>query len=158
MYNLHCTISIMDNKNTLLKIVQTWNISPKPEYRGFRCANCQKYMHKAWYHWLKSGGFVGPVHFCNQCERGFNKDNIKIINPQVKIDRSKFLNYPVRVKELLIKTAGSFPVKDSPVYKIFTCDKCHKNHFKMFHVWDKQGKDLVEAHFCKKCWLRNMLK
>jgi len=32
----------MDAKTkTLLRIVKTWNIKEKPEYRGFRCASCQ---------------------------------------------------------------------------------------------------------------------
>ena len=142
----------MDNQKILLKIVQTWNIKPNPEYRGFRCANCQKYMHKAWYHWLKIGGFLGSVHFCNRCEKGFNNGNIKITNPQVKIDRSIFLKYPDKVKELLTKTANKFPINDKAKYKIFTCDKCGENHFKMYHVWNKQGLDLVETHFCSNCW------
>lgn len=62
----------MDNQKILLKIVKTWNINPNPEYRGFRCANCQKYMHKAWHHQLNYGGFKTPVHFCNRCERKFS--------------------------------------------------------------------------------------
>ena len=140
------------SQQILRVIVQTWNIRPNPEYRGFRCANCQKYMHKAWYHWLKSGGFVGPVHFCNQCEKDFKTGNIKIINPQVKIDRSKFLKYHPKIKQLLVKTANNFPLKDKPKYKIFTCDECGENHFKMYHVWDKQNENLIEAHFCKHCW------
>jgi len=59
----------MDAKTkTLLKIVKTWNLSKKPEYRGFRCANCQKYMRKAWHYWLNEGGYKTPVHFCSKCK------------------------------------------------------------------------------------------
>ena len=143
----------MDDQKILLKIVQTWNIKPNPEYRGFRCANCQKYMHKAWYHWLFSGGFKGPVHFCNKCESGFRAGNIRITNPAVKVDRSIFLKYPKKVKELLVKTGNNFPLNDKPKYKIFTCDKCGRNCFKIYHVWDIEGFNLVETHFCKDCWL-----
>jgi len=39
-------------QHALLRIVQTWNLNPKPEYRGFRCANCQRYIHRSWHHWL----------------------------------------------------------------------------------------------------------
>ena len=56
------------SKNVLLQIVRTWKINEKPEYRGFRCAKCQKYIDKAWHRWLRTGGFETPVHFCNNCE------------------------------------------------------------------------------------------
>jgi len=52
----------------LLRVVQAWKIKEKPEYRGFRCAHCQKYMHKAWHYWLSEGGYKIPVHFCNKCK------------------------------------------------------------------------------------------
>jgi type II secretory ATPase GspE/PulE/Tfp pilus assembly ATPase PilB-like protein len=32
------------DKEKLLRIVQSWNINKGPEYRGFRCANCQRYI------------------------------------------------------------------------------------------------------------------
>jgi len=53
---------------TLLKIVKTWKINEKPEYRGFRCANCQKYIFKAWHYWLNEGRYKTPVHFCKKCK------------------------------------------------------------------------------------------
>lgn len=43
----------MDKQELLLKIVKTWSLNQNPEYRGFRCANCQEYIKKAWYHRLK---------------------------------------------------------------------------------------------------------
>ncbi|MDI6603516.1 MAG: HAD hydrolase-like protein [Patescibacteria group bacterium] len=52
----------------LLRTVQTWDIKKKPEYRGFKCGNCQKYIHKAWHYFLKKGGYRTPVHFCNLCK------------------------------------------------------------------------------------------
>lgn len=59
------------SQEILLKIVKTWNINKKPEYRGFRCANCQKYIHKAWHRQLNKGGYRTPVHFCSSCEAKF---------------------------------------------------------------------------------------
>jgi len=66
----------MEQKN-LLRIVKTWKISDKPEYRGFRCASCQKYIHKAWHHQLRTGGYRTPVHFCNLCKAKLNTLRMK---------------------------------------------------------------------------------
>ena len=100
-------------RETLLQIVKKWNINSEPEYRGFRCADCQRYVRNAWHHELNYGGFKTPVHFCNSCQKKFGSG--------------------------------------SGAFKIFTCDKCRQNHFKMFHVWKKIGKNLEEIHFCKVC-------
>ncbi len=58
----------MDSKE-ILKIVKKWKINKTPEFRGFRCANCQKRMHKAWHVWLSDGGYKTEVHFCRRCGR-----------------------------------------------------------------------------------------
>ena len=58
----------MKNQQILLKIVRTWRINFQPEYRGFRCADCQRYLHKAFHHHLKYGGFDTPAHFCRKCQ------------------------------------------------------------------------------------------
>jgi len=55
------------NKNKILKIVKKWKIKWTPEYRGFRCAKCQKPIRKAWHCCLNKGGFKLEVHFCNKC-------------------------------------------------------------------------------------------
>lgn len=65
------------SQKVLLCIVQGWDINENTEYRGFRCASCQKYMYKAWHHWLKEGGYKTPVHFCNDCETKFKSLKIK---------------------------------------------------------------------------------
>jgi hypothetical protein len=57
----------------LLIIVKSWNINPNPEYRGFRCASCQRKMHKAWHVWLNSDGYKLEVHFCRKCFADLNK-------------------------------------------------------------------------------------
>lgn len=55
-----------------MKIVKTWKINMNPEYRGFRCANCQTYMKKAWHYSLSEGGYNTPVHFCPDCSLKFS--------------------------------------------------------------------------------------
>lgn len=62
----------MDEQKILLKIVKTWKITLTPEYRGFRCADCQRYLHKAFHHQLNYGGFNTPVHFCKNCHKKSN--------------------------------------------------------------------------------------
>lgn len=57
----------MEEQKILLKIVQSWKINPRPEYRGFRCADCQRYLHKAWHNFLDYGGFKTQIHFCKGC-------------------------------------------------------------------------------------------
>lgn len=56
-------------ENTLLSIVRKWKINKNPEYRAFRCANCQKYIRKAFHYWLKNSNYSTPVHFCKRCQR-----------------------------------------------------------------------------------------
>ena len=75
---------------TLLKIVETWKLNEKPEYRGFRCANCQKYMHKAYYYWLDTKGYKTPVHFCRQCQKLFESFHIRITKLSHPINRKTF--------------------------------------------------------------------
>ena len=62
------------NKKILLKTVQSWNINPKPKYRGFRCANCQKYMHKAWHIWFDYKGFKCEIHLCRKCYKKYKEN------------------------------------------------------------------------------------
>lgn len=71
----------------LLRIVKNWKISLTPEYRGFRCADCQKYISSAWHHWLKQGGYRTPVHFCNTCEDKFKSLKIKGIYKPFTCDK-----------------------------------------------------------------------
>lgn len=65
-------IKLTKRVNNLLKIVKKWNIKLAPEYRGFRCADCQKYIHKAYQHNLNSSGYKVLVHFCISCEKKNN--------------------------------------------------------------------------------------
>lgn len=59
-------------QNLLLEIVKSWQIPQLPEYRGFRCANCQRYIFKAWHYLLNKNEYLTPVHFCKNCQRKFN--------------------------------------------------------------------------------------
>ncbi|MFH1780445.1 MAG: hypothetical protein ABH841_00325 [Candidatus Nealsonbacteria bacterium] len=138
------------SQNVLLKIVETWNLNPNPEYRGFRCANCQKYMRKAWYHWLTARGYKTPVHFCNECEKEFKSNKIKINKSKIAIDRSRFA-FSKDKKEKLIKFSEKWNTEAEPVYKMFTCDSCHRDMYRAYHIWLAEKGKLIEAHLCKKC-------
>lgn len=141
----------MNSQKTLLKIVKTWNINPKPEYRGFRCANCQKVIREAWYHWLVMNGYKTPVHFCNRCENKFRLNKIKIEKPVIKVNKSKFMDFPENIKSKLQKAVHNWNIKSKPIYKIFTCDSCGKNMFKAYHIWFILKGTLIEVHFCRQC-------
>ena len=134
----------------LLKIVQTWDLNPNPEYRGFRCANCQKYMRKAWYHWLTEGGYKTPVHFCNDCEEKFKSNKIKINKSKIVINRSRFKLYGEKKAELM-KLSEKWNTKVGPIYKMFTCDSCRRDMYRAYHVWLAEKGNLIEIHLCKKC-------
>lgn len=141
----------MNNQKVLLRIVQTWDINPKPEYRGFRCGNCQKYIRRAWYNWLTTGGYKTPVHFCDRCEKKFRLHEIKVKKPIVKVNKSKFIKFPENIRLKLQKAVQRWNTKSKPIYKIFTCDNCGKNMFKTYHIWFNSKGTLVEVHFCRQC-------
>jgi len=138
------------DQETLLKIVRTWNLKPKPEYRGFRCANCQKYMRKAWHHWLAKGGYKTPVHFCHVCQEEFRSGRIRINKGKAKVDKSEF-KFPIKEKGRLIKLSGKWEVEAKPIYRMFTCDECNKDMYKAYHIWLTERGSLIEIHLCKEC-------
>lgn len=140
------------SQEILLRIVKTWDLSEKPEYRGFRCASCQSYMHKAWHHWLTGEGYRTPVHFCNKCESDYRSSGIRVTKPGIDVDRNEFgLRFPGIIEAKLIEIVGKWDTDAGPVYKTFTCDDCGINMHKAYHVWFNMDKTLVEVHFCKKC-------
>jgi DNA replicative helicase MCM subunit Mcm2 (Cdc46/Mcm family) len=141
----------MNNKKVLLRIVQGWNLNPKPEYRGFRCANCQKSIRKGWYHWLTTGGYKTPVHFCDECEKKFKLNKIKTEKPAIKVNKSKFIKFPEDIKSKFQKSVQKWNIKPKSICKIFACDNCGKNMFKAYHIWFVLKGTLVEVHFCKQC-------
>jgi hypothetical protein len=62
------------DKEKLLKTVQSWNINKEPEYRGFRCANCQRYIRKAWHIWFDYKGFKCEIHLCKKCFKEYKNE------------------------------------------------------------------------------------
>jgi hypothetical protein len=62
------------DKEKLLKTVQSWDKKMTPEYRGFRCANCSKYMRKAWHIWFDYKGFKCEIHLCKKCYKDYGKN------------------------------------------------------------------------------------
>lgn len=139
-------------QDALLCIVQAWNLNPKPEYRGFRCANCQRYIHRSWHHWLNSKGYKTPVHLCQDCEKKSRKGNLKVVAPRRSVVKSKFsFNLSEKVTQELRSIARSWKILDKVVHKSFACDKCKASLYKAYHVWTYIDKDLVEIHFCRSC-------
>lgn len=130
----------------LLKIVQTWHIKNKPAFRGFKCGNCGKILHKAWHNWLNSGGFKTPVHLCNKCQYG-----LEIKSPRVKIDRIKIKIWSRVDIKLIKKIITNWRIDYKPIYKRFVCDLCGKNIYRAYHLWFNLDSILSEIHFCRKC-------
>lgn len=155
----------MENTNQplLLEIVKRWNASEKPEYRGFRCANCQAYFEKnAYHHFLMTGGFLCPVHFCDACEVLFQKGTISGSKSVVNIDYHTFgkeHSYKFEtVAEFKTLIASWLEMYKNVVLKPFTCDMCQQPLAKNlmgqqegFHVWWNNEGMLVELHFCREC-------
>lgn len=143
----------MKNKNEiLLKIVKTWKIKEKPEYRGFRCANCQKYIHKAYHYWLDNGRYKTPVHFCLNCQKKFELGKIEVKKPKIAVNRENFgRGFKKEFIEKCKAIAKKWDMKEKPVYRIFSCDNCRRNLYKGWHVWLNLNDFLMEMHFCKEC-------
>jgi RNase P subunit RPR2 len=140
------------NSEILLSIVQSWNICEKPKYRGFRCGYCQKPLYKAWHHWCKVGGYLTPVHLCNNCELLFNCSKARIIKLKKFRNKKNFgLEILKQVKEKLEQIIKHWNTQSKPVYKTFTCDGCGRNIHKAYHFWFKKNETLSEIHLCKKC-------
>jgi len=162
-------VTIEEEQRLLLQIVQTWRLTEKPEYRGFRCASCQQYRNEAWCHWLNSGGYKLPVHMCNDtCEPAFQDSSIQIdLKKRLTVDRKAFGNLYIYSPDT-IKRFGeivkSWPVHKKSEFKAFTCDECNKvldvdnedGLRKGYHVWWKMddGKTLAELHYHKQCAAR----
>ena len=150
---------ITQKQQSLLAIVQSWNITTIPEYRGFRCGLCQRYINEAWHHMLTTGGYLVPDHLCEGCEGAFNSRTVSFDQKSVPEKRLSH-SYPAQAEARFKEIISTWPVHDTPVYKPFTCDDCSKNldidetdgMRKGFHVWWKmEGEILVELHFHRHC-------
>ncbi|OHA62206.1 MAG: hypothetical protein A3E07_01700 [Candidatus Wildermuthbacteria bacterium RIFCSPHIGHO2_12_FULL_45_9] len=136
----------------LLRIVERWNINPNPEYRGFRCAQCQEYIIKAWHHWLKEGGYKTPVHVCQVCQQNIQEGNEGNDSETKEIERAKFQdNLPSSIFRDISGIVDKWELPDEAVLLPFTCDKCHDQVEQAWHIWTLLDTYLVETHFCKKC-------
>jgi protein-arginine kinase activator protein McsA len=134
------------NQENLLKIVQTWHIKNKPEFRGFTCGNCGRILRRAWHHWLNIGSFKTPVHLCNRCQRRLN-----IKSKKTKIDKSKIGNVLSGKIKAVKRIIDNWKVKAKPTHKVFSCDICGKNIYKAYHIWLNLDNTLSEIHLCRKC-------
>jgi hypothetical protein len=152
-------------QETLLKIVEMWRPSERPEYRGFRCAHCQEYKNEGWYHWVNTGGYKLPVHMCKEtCEPAFKEGIIQGNEAKrVKINRKTFGNsyvFSQKATERFKEIVSSWPKYKEPELKEFICDNCNKKLLidadgarKGYHVWWKMpdNNTLAELHFDKTC-------
>ena len=139
-------------QDLLLSVVRTWKINPKPEYRGFRCASCQRYLYSSWHHWLNSGGYKIPVHLCQSCEKKSCAGKLKNRLPRRTVVRSRFYtNLPKKVKTRLKAIVRSWRLPKKAVRKRFSCDTCRTHLHRAYHVGTNVGRNLVETHFCKRC-------
>jgi len=140
----------MKQDDVLLRIVRTWRLSERPEYRGFLCGNCHRRLNKTWYHWLDCCGYKTPVHFCAACEEKFRASKIEITKPETKVNMKTFgMGFPPGVERKIREAAACWDTKAKPKYKTFTCDECGRKMHKAWHVWFNDSGKLIEVHFCK---------
>ena len=140
----------------LLGIVHSWNISSEPEYRGFRCAHCQDYMTFAWHHWLSTGGFKTPVHFCKDCQAKYSSGELNVPTPTTTSQatmKNFSKKYPPKTEKMLISIQEKWNLSEKPRYKAFSCDLCKQDlpGAKGYHTWFKHNGTLIEEHFCRPC-------
>lgn len=170
-------MTLEEEQKVLLKIVETWQLSEKPEYRGFRCANCQKYKNEAWYHWIQYGGYKLPLHMCDDtCHQAFLNNTIQVDEKKRQnIDRQTFgtsYTYNPEAMQQFREIVSAWPEHKEPELKSFTCDACQKEldidatdgMRKGYHAWWSyvaegseegtkmdDGITLAELHFHKEC-------
>lgn len=162
-------VSPEKEQEILLQVVETWRLSEVPEYRGFKCANCQQFKDQAWYHWVNTGGYKLPIHMCNDtCEPAFIAGNLQIDQgKRAQIDRVAFgstHSYPEKAVERFRQITSAWPEYKEPELKAFTCDACERDltietlsdnskQRQGYHVWWKMddGFTLAELHFHRDC-------
>lgn len=152
----------MDEQNLLLEIVHSWNISPTPEYRSFRCAVCQEYKNEAWHHWLRSGGYLVPVHLCNDtCEPAFRSGSLLLASVPPATPPTLTNPYSPKAMGTFDELIEEWNSLAAPVLRAFTCDLCEKeldvdsedSKRKGYHVWYKtKSNDYAELHFHRQCF------
>ena len=146
----------MDEQKLLLEIVERWNPNPDPEYREFRCANCQQYNLEdgAWHHLLNSGDFLNPVHFCDGCEAKFKNSSLEITGPKTEVDIRNFSQIPENLRQIV----SLWPKDSKVVKKQIECDNCGSLLQEGYHTWFNMNGTLIEMHFDKDCGKQLVLR
>jgi hypothetical protein len=163
-------------QETLLAIVRGWNPSAIPEYRGFRCAACQRQINAAWYHWLHSTEYFLPVHLCDErCEALFRAGTL-LPTPaggDASATRPAPKSQPLNNADLYSAAATRRfreivtlwrAAPTTPVLRAFTCDACGGELLmdagpdgtpqrQGYHVWWEMEPEhtRVELHFHRDC-------
>jgi hypothetical protein len=145
---------MINDQEILLSIVKNWDINPEPEYRGFRCANCQNYIDKAFYHFLNIENYKTHVHLCVECEKLF-KEN-KIEKKENEISKKNFKTHYPDLESKFEALISNWVTNSDPALKVFYCDNCGNDldlidgQIRGWHVW-YESEIISELHFCKKC-------
>ena len=142
----------------LIAIAETWVLSDRPEFRGFRCADCQQYLiDNAWHYFLREGGYLLAVHFCGTCRRVFDESGITS-KPRFSVVRKRFMpRFPAGTGKALHAISRRWNRDTPPVSKVFTCDRCKEalpmlgDRRQGWHVWQNQHGRLIEYHFDDAC-------
>lgn len=151
-------------QEVLLSIVETWQPNEWPEYRGFRCANCQQYRNEAWYHWVTTGGYLLPIHMCNEtCHKALKDGAISVnqvkravVNPAIF---GQDYQYTQDTIKQFRKIVALWPQDQGPQLKEYVCDECDKTleidptdgARKGWHAWWNNNGILTEFHFHREC-------
>lgn len=134
-------------------VVNTWNISPTPEYRGFRCGACQRELMKAWHHVQKSKKMLCPVHLCDDCQRMYLKGSGEELvgNRAQGSVPEKTGEYASVLRDMLREAARKIVFRKTKEMRAFSCDGCGEIVKEAWHIWDTQDGRLVEVHMCNQC-------
>lgn len=156
-------IFYMDEQQLLLQIVQSWNIKSDPEYRGFRCAVCQEYRNKAWHHWLRSSGFLVPIHLCDEtCEQAFQSETLTFASPPLEKTINLTNPYSLKATGTFEEILEEWNTLAPPALKAFTCDLCEEKleidpedgRRKGYHIWyETRSREVAELHFHRQCFI-----
>jgi hypothetical protein len=140
-----------EGQSILLKIVESWDISATPEYRGFRCAVCQRPIFKAWHHWLTHGGYATPVHLCRRCEPSLSPRKILPPKPNASSSQAAIARCSDEITGVLIRLLKASESCKFPEYRSLTCDRCGRIVRKAYHLWCEREGTKSELHMCKYC-------
>lgn len=138
-------------------IVDTWHISPLPEYRSFRCAVRQQQNNEAYYHWLDSARYYVPVHFCIACHSRLEGGELTVTAPATLPAAGH--DFGSASNRAFRDIVDRWKPSDSGSVIAFYCDACgqalaidpHDGQRKGYHVWWQHDGRWHELHFHKEC-------